>query len=45
MDRSWRDLESNPLDDENKTKWQKFKEGGYSYKHMTNKYSKTITLR
>jgi hypothetical protein len=30
MDRSWRNKVDNPLEDEDKTRWQKFKDGRYN---------------
>lgn len=39
VDRSWRENATNPLDDENKSRWEKFKEGGYSIPNLSKRFS------
>ena len=38
MDRSWRENPTNPLEDETKTKWERFKEGGYSVENLAKRF-------
>ena len=45
MDRSWRDKATNPLDDEGKTRWEKFKEGGYSIKNVGKKFAGNLAMK
>jgi hypothetical protein len=44
MDRSWKEFATNPLDDENLTKWDKFKQGGYSLKNVTSKFASNLSI-
>ena len=37
MDRTWKDKEQNILEDPTTTRWQKFKDGGYTIKNVTDR--------
>lgn len=45
IDRSWRDHATNPLDDENATKWTKFIQGGYSVGNLGKHFAKKLALQ
>ena len=45
FDRSWRDSQDNPLDDEKLTRWEKFKQGGYSVKNIGNSTSRSLATK
>ena len=42
MDQTWRDTHQNVLEREDMTRWEKFKEGGYSFKNMMGFYLQNI---
>ena len=45
MDRSWKDTEQNILEDQALSRWEKFTSGGYTFKNMSQKYSKNLTIK
>ena len=45
MDRSWKDTEENVLENHAMSRWDKFTSGGYTFKNITQRYSKTLTLK
>lgn len=44
MDRTWKEHAKNPLDDPTTTKWQKFKDGGYSVDNQLKRFSNNLML-
>ena len=45
FDRTWRDNQENPLENDKLTRWEKFKTGGYSVKNIGSSTSKSLMLK
>ena len=45
MDRSWKDTETNILENHDMTRWEKFKSGGYTAKNVTERAKNTLNRK
>ena len=45
MDRTWRDNQTNVLNDENMTRKEKFLAGGYTFKNIGERWSNSIKIK
>lgn len=42
MDRSWRNTPTNILEDKNLSRWEKFKNGGYTFRNISDRWSNSF---